>query len=124
LTREGGHAVRRIAHAADATGKAIHDALLDRARSHSNIRLLERWMAIDLITSRHVPEANGPRCYGVYALDMERGRVETLPAAAVVLASGGAGKVYRYTSNPDTATGDVVAMAWRAGCRVANMEFI
>jgi L-aspartate oxidase len=124
LTREGGHAVRRIAHAADATGKAIHDALLDRARSHANIRLLERWMAIDLITSRHVPEADGPRCYGVYALDIERGRVETLPAGAVVLASGGAGKVYRYTSNPDTATGDGVAMAWRAGCRVANMEFI
>ena len=86
--------------------------------------LLERWMAVDLITSRHLRRAESPRCYGVYALDMDRGRVETLPAVAVVLATGGVGKVYRYTSNPDTATGDGIAMAWRAGCRVGNMEFI
>ncbi|CAD5373705.1 quinolinate synthase, L-aspartate oxidase (B protein) subunit [Rubrivivax sp. A210] len=124
LTREGGHAVRRIAHAADATGKAIHDALLERARAHPNIDLRERWMAVDLITSRHLKRRESPRCYGVYALDMDRGRVETLPARAVVLATGGAGKVYRYTTNPETATGDGTAMAWRAGCRVANMEFI
>ncbi|MBL8279756.1 MAG: L-aspartate oxidase [Pelomonas sp.] len=124
LTREGGHAVRRIAHAADATGKAIHDALLAQARANPRIRLLERWMAVDLITSRHLKREESPRCYGVYALDMDRGRVETLPAAAVVLATGGVGKVYRYTSNPDTATGDGIAMAWRAGCRVGNMEFI
>ena len=124
LTREGGHAVRRIAHAADATGKAIHDALLARAREHPNISLRERWMAVDLITSRHVKRTESPHCYGVYALDMDRGHVETLPAAAVVLATGGVGKVYRYTSNPDTATGDGIAMAWRAGCRVGNMEFI
>jgi L-aspartate oxidase len=124
LTREGGHAVRRIAHAADATGKAIHDALLARARAHPRIRLLERWVAVDLITSRHLKAEEPPRCYGVYALDMASGRVETLPAAAVVLATGGVGKVYRYTSNPDTATGDGIAMAWRAGCRVGNMEFI
>ena len=124
LTREGGHTVRRIAHAADATGKAIHDALLKAARSHPNIRLRERWMAVDLITSRQVPHNAHPQCFGVYALDIERGRVESLPAAAVVLATGGTGKVYRYTSNPDTATGDGIAMAWRAGCRVANMEFI
>ena len=124
LTREGGHAVRRIAHAADATGKAIHDALLARARAHPNVTLRERWMAVDLITSRHLHREEAARCYGVYALDMDRGRVETLPAAAVVLASGGVGKVYRYTSNPDTATGDGIAMAWRAGCRVGNMEFI
>ena len=124
LTREGGHAVRRIAHAADATGKAIHDALLARAAQHPNISLRERWMAVDLITSRHLKRDETPRCYGVYALDMDAGRVETLPAAAVVLATGGVGKVYRYTSNPDTATGDGIAMAWRAGCRVANMEFI
>ncbi len=124
LTREGGHAVRRIAHAADATGKAIHDALLQAARSHPSIRLYERWMAIDLITSRHLVPGTAPECLGVYALDIDRGRVETLPASAVVLATGGAGKVYRYTSNPDTATGDGVAMAWRSGCRVANMEFI
>jgi L-aspartate oxidase len=124
LTREGGHAVRRIAHAADATGKAIHDALLARAKAHPNITLRERWMAVDVITSRHLKRKEPARCYGVYALDMDHGRVETLPAAAVVLATGGVGKVYRYTSNPDTATGDGIAMAWRAGCRVGNMEFI
>ena len=127
LTREGGHAVRRIAHAADATGKAIHDALLAKARAHPNISLRERWMAVDLITTRHLGREHGdapPHCHGVYALDMERKRVETLRASAVVLATGGVGKVYRYTSNPDTATGDGIAMAWRAGCRVGNMEFI
>ncbi len=123
LTREGGHAVRRIAHAADATGRAIHDALLKRARAHPNITLRERWMAVDLVTSRHLRRDEPPRCHGVYALDIAAGRVETL-AGAVVLASGGVGKVYRYTSNPDTATGDGIAMAWRAGCRVGNMEFI
>ncbi len=84
----------------------------------------ERWMAIDLITSRHLKRDEPPRCYGVYALDIDRGRVETLAASAVVLATGGVGKVYRYTSNPDTATGDGIAMAWRAGCRIGNMEFI
>ncbi len=124
LTREGGHAVRRIAHAADATGRAIHEALLARAREHPNITLRERWVAVDLLTSRHLRRDESPRVYGVYALDMDRGHVQTLPAAAVVLATGGAGKVYRYTTNPDTATGDGIAMAWRAGCRVANMEFI
>jgi L-aspartate oxidase len=124
LTREGGHAVRRIAHAADATGKAIHDTLLQRAREHPNITLRERWMAVDVITSRHLKRQEAPRCYGVYALNMDQGHVETLPASAVVLATGGVGKVYRYTSNPDTATGDGIAMAWRAGCRVGNMEFI
>jgi L-aspartate oxidase len=124
LTREGGHGVRRIAHAADATGKAIHDALLAQTRRHPNITLRERWMALDLITSRHVKRDEASRCYGVYALDIDRQRVESLPARAVVLATGGAGKVYRYTTNPETATGDGVAMAWRAGCRVANMEFI
>ena len=124
LTREGGHAVRRIAHAADATGLAIHQALLARVQAHPNIQLRERWMALDLVTSRHLRRDESARCYGVYALDIERQRVETLPAAAVVLATGGVGKVYRYTSNPDTATGDGIAMAWRAGCRVGNMEFI
>ncbi|RZK99810.1 MAG: L-aspartate oxidase [Rubrivivax sp.] len=129
LTREGGHAVRRIAHAADATGKAIHDVLLAEVKRHPNISMRERWMAVDLITDRHLrkggaPSANTQRCHGVYALDIETHRVETLPASAVVLATGGVGKVYRYTSNPDTATGDGIAMAWRAGCRVGNMEFI
>ena len=127
LTREGGHAVRRIAHAADATGRAIHEALLAKARAHPNITLRERWMAVDLITTRHLRGGQAdtaPQCHGVYALDMDRQRVETLRASAVVLATGGVGKVYRYTSNPDTATGDGIAMAWRAGCRVGNMEFI
>jgi L-aspartate oxidase len=124
LTREGGHGVRRIAHAADATGKAIHDALLARAAAHPNITLREQAFAVDLITSRHLKLDQAPRCHGVYALDIASGRVETLAASAVVLATGGIGKVYRYTTNPDTATGDGIAMAWRAGCRVANMEFI
>ena len=124
LTREGGHAVRRIAHAADATGKAIHDALLDEVKRHPNIELRERWMAVDVITSRHLNRDEPNRCYGVYALDIDSQRVETLASRAVVLATGGVGKVYRYTSNPDTATGDGIAMAWRAGCRIANMEFI
>ncbi len=124
LTREGGHAVRRIAHAADATGKAIHDTLLDLVKRHPNITLRERWMAVDIISSRHLKREEPSRCYGVYALDIDQQRVETLPARAVVLATGGVGKVYRYTSNPDTSTGDGIAMAWRAGCRVGNMEFI
>ncbi len=130
LTREGGHAVRRIAHAADATGKAIHDVLLDEVKRHPNISLRERWMAVDIITPRHLQtkadkaEEGQNRCYGVYALDMDKQRVEALRAAAVVLATGGAGKVYRYTTNPDTSTGDGIAMSWRAGCRVGNMEFI
>jgi len=124
LTREGGHAVRRIAHAADATGKAIHQTLLDEVSRHPNIRLLERWMALDVITSRHLKRDEPARCYGIYALDIETQRVETLAASAVVMATGGAGKVYRYTTNPETSTGDGIAMAWRAGCRVGNMEFI
>ncbi len=127
LTREGGHSHRRIAHAADATGKAIHEVLLDKAKQHPNIRLLERWMALDLITNRHLnvkkPEKSN-RCYGVYALDIASGKIDSIPASAVVLATGGVGKVYRYTSNPETATGDGIAMAWRAGCRVGNMEFV
>ena len=87
LTREGGHAVRRIAHAADATGKAIHDVLLDEVRRHPNIDMRERWMAVDVITSRQLRRDEQPRCYGVYALDIDQQRVETLPARAVVLAT-------------------------------------
>jgi L-aspartate oxidase len=118
LTREGGHAVRRIAHAADATGRAIHEALLAKARAHPNVVLRERWMAIDLITSRHLRRAETARCYGVYALDIDSRRVETLPAVAVVLATGGVGKVYRYTSNPDTAT--ATALRWHGGPAAAS----
>ena len=120
LTQEGGHAVRRIAHAADATGRAIHEVLLARARRHPNITMRERWMAVDLVTSRHLHRDEPPRCYGVYVLDIDKERIETLPATAVVLATGGVGKVYRYTTNPDTSTGDGIAMAWRAGCRVGT----
>ena len=124
LTREGGHAVRRIAHAADATGRAIHESLLAQAQAHDLITLRERWIAVDLVTSRHLRREEPARVYGIYALDIDSRKVETIAASAVVLATGGVGKVYRYTSNPDTSTGDGIAMAWRAGCRAANMEFI
>jgi len=124
LTREGGHAVRRIAHAADATGRAIHESLLAQAKVHELITLRERWIAVDLVTSRHLKREESTQVYGVYALDIDSRKVETIAASAVVLATGGVGKVYRYTSNPDTSTGDGIAMAWRAGCRAANMEFI
>lgn len=124
LTREGGHSIRRIAHAADATGKAIHETLLAQCRHHPNIEIHEHWIALDLVTNRHCKSGGPDRCHGVYVLDIDHHRVESLAASAVVLACGGVGKVYRYTSNPDTATGDGIAMAWRAGCRVGNMEFI
>ncbi len=124
LTREGGHSQRRIAHVADATGAAIQRTLLARARAHANITLAENHVAVDLITDRHMDITSSPRCWGAYALNTLTGHVETFAAAHTVLATGGAGKVYRYTTNPDTASGDGLAMAWRAGCRVANMEFI
>jgi L-aspartate oxidase len=131
LVKEGGHSHRRIAHAADATGRAIHEVLLEKAQAHPNISLLQGYMAVDLIVRKHLAYERQPghprpqqACYGVYALNLNSGRVEAMPASSVVLATGGAGKVYRYTSNPETATGDGIAMAWRAGCRVANMEFI
>jgi L-aspartate oxidase len=123
LTREGGHSHRRIVHAADATGHAVQSVLIDRARAHPSLTLLENHIAIDLITGAKLSRGDN-RCYGLYALDKTRGRVVTLAADATVLATGGAGKVYLYTTNPDVATGDGVAMGWRAGCRVANMEFI
>lgn len=133
LTREGGHTHRRIAHAADATGKAIHIALLEKAKVHPNIQLLENWVAIDLITTRNLKENPNndykksvmkDRCFGVYALDIVRNEVVAVTGNDVVVATGGVGKVYKYTSNPDTSTGDGIAMAYRAGCRVGNMEFI
>jgi L-aspartate oxidase len=123
LTREGGHSERRVVHAADATGRAVQTSLADRIRSHPNITLLENYLAIDLITGRHTG-GDERRVYGVYALNNQTGRVETFSAGYVMLATGGAGKVYLYTTNPDTSTGDGIAMAWRAGCRVGNMEFI
>ena len=133
LTREGGHSQRRIIHAADATGHAVQVTLEQKVRAHPNITLLENHYAIDLITSkvsskvssRKLDPSNvAPRCLGVYVQDVKTGKVITIAADHTVMATGGAGKVYLYTTNPDTATGDGIAMAWRAGCRVANMEFI
>lgn len=125
LTREGGHSQRRIIHAADATGHAVQVTLEEQVRQHPNITLLEHHCAIDLITSDKLGLRDGPsRCLGLYVQEVETGRVLTIAASHTVLATGGAGKVYLYTTNPDTATGDGIAMAWRAGCRVANMEFI
>ncbi len=122
LTREGGHSHRRIIHAADATGAAIFDTLLDKARQKPNIQLLQQRVAVDLITERKLGRS-GRRCLGAYVLNRETGAVDTHQARFVVLASGGAAKVYLYTSNPDGACGDGIAMAWRAGCRVGNLEF-
>jgi L-aspartate oxidase len=111
-------------HAADATGRAIQTTLEKRVRAHPNITLLERHIGVDLITRRKLGGTNGNRVLGLYALDRDSGHVKTLGARFVVLATGGASKVYLYTSNPDTSTGDGIAMAWRAGCQVANMEFV
>ncbi|KQY00751.1 L-aspartate oxidase [Massilia sp. Root133] len=133
LTREGGHSQRRIIHAADATGHAVQVTLEQKVRAHPNITLFEHHCAIDVITSDKLqpdgvhtgPALVGqPRCHGLYVQDEKSGRVQTFEAEHTVLATGGAGKVYLYTTNPDTATGDGIAMAWRAGCRVSNMEFI
>ncbi|WP_406666439.1 L-aspartate oxidase [Gallaecimonas sp. GXIMD1310] len=122
LTREGGHSHRRILHAADATGKAVQLTLVQQVHRHPNITLLESHNAIDLLTGDKFALADN-RCFGAYVWNRSAERVETLRARAVVLATGGASKVYQYTSNPDVASGDGIAMAWRAGCRVANMEF-
>ncbi len=122
LTREGGHSHRRILHAADATGKAVQKTLVEQVRECHNVRLFERYNAVDLITGRKLGHHNN-RVYGAYVWNRNNERVETIRARFVVLATGGASKVYQYTSNPDVASGDGIAMAWRAGCRVANMEF-
>ena len=129
LTREGGHGQRRIIHAADATGHAVQMTLEQKVRAHPNITVLENHFAIDLITSDKLGLASRlpgdlPQCLGLYVQQVESGKVLTIAAEQTVLATGGAGKVYLYTTNPDTATGDGIAMAWRAGCRMANMEFI
>ena len=123
LTTEGGHSHRRVIHAADATGRAVQATLEAKIRAHPNITLLEHHNAVDLITGAKLGLADN-RCYGCYLLDIRSGKVHTVAARHTVLATGGAGKVYLYTTNPDTATGDGIAMGWRAGCRVANMEFI
>ncbi len=124
LTREGGHSERRVIHAADTTGREVETTLEQLVRRHRNIRVLEHYVAIDLVTTAKLGLDGANRCLGVHALDRRRHVVETLRAHYVALATGGASKVYLYTSNPDTSTGDGIAMAWRAGCRVANMEFV
>ena len=123
LTREGGHSHRRVVHAADATGRAIEQTLIERIREHRNVTVLESHMAIDLISTGKLG-AIPDRCAGAYVFDLVTRKVKTIAARCVVLATGGAGKVYLYTSNPDVATGDGIGMAWRAGCTVANMEFV
>ena len=123
LTREGGHSQRRVAHAADTTGRAIIDSMGARLKARPNTAIFEQHIAVDLITANklgHEPQ----RVLGAYALNRETDHIEVFHARCVVLATGGASKVYLYTSNPDVSTGDGIAMAWRAGCRVANMEFI
>ena len=123
LTREGGHSQRRIVHATDATGAAVQRTLIAELRRTPNITVFEHHMLVDLITDRQLKRP-GTQCHGAYALDVNTGAVATFSAAQTILATGGAGKVYLYSTNPDIATGDGIAAAWRAGCRVSNMEFI
>lgn len=122
LTQEGGHSHRRVIHSADATGKAVSDSLITQAQRKSNITLLTQRIAINLIQETD-SNTRKRRCTGAYVLNQQTQAVETFGARFVVLATGGASKVYLYTSNPDGACGDGIAMAWRAGCRVANLEF-
>ncbi|HEY2775429.1 MAG TPA: L-aspartate oxidase [Candidatus Binatia bacterium] len=125
LGLEGGHSHRRILHAADHTGQEIVRALAAEVRSHPNIELFENRFAIDLLIDEKFGFTDGrPQCWGAYVLNTTDGSVETFTARATMLATGGTGKVYLYTSNPDVASGDGIAMAWRAGCRVADVEFI
>ena len=122
LTKEGGHSHRRVIHAADATGKEIALTLSEQLKSRSNVTLFPKYVAVDLITKDSLG-LGGKDCIGAYALNLTTKKVEIFRAKHVVIASGGASKVYQYTSNPDTASGDGIAMCWRAGCRVGNLEF-
>src|SRR6202162_893341 len=124
LGREGGHSKRRVLHVRDVTGKEIENVLLRELGRQSHVDLLENHMAVDLITAAKLGLPAEDRCLGVYVLDEQTGEVETIRSDRIMLATGGCGKVYLYTTNPDIATGDEVAMAWRAGATVANMEFI
>lgn len=123
LTREGGHSHRRILHAADATGREVQSTLVSKAQNHPNIRVLERSNAVDLIVSDKIGLPGTRRVVGAWVWNRNKETVETCHAKAVVLATGGASKVYQYTTNPDISSGDGISMAWRAGCRVANLEF-
>ena len=123
LHQEGGHSHRRIIHSADSTGRAIESTLEGRVRTHANIDLFEFHTAVDLVTGKKLGLIDN-RCHGAYVYNQKTRKVEVFRAKFVVLATGGAGKVYLYTSNPDICTGDGIAMAWRAGCRIANMEFV
>lgn len=122
LTREGGHSHRRVVHAADATGRAIHTVLEQHTRRRENVTLLEHRVALELVSGRKLGGADG--CLGAYLFDVQTRRVDSMSARFVVLATGGASKSYLYSTNPDASTGDGIAMAWRAGCRVANLEFM
>ena len=122
LTREGGHSHRRVVHAADATGVALSNTLINHVRQHQSIDIFENHIAVDLITGSKLGLDHN-RCVGAYVLNKNTGHVKRYLAKTVVLATGGASKVYLYTTNPDCSTGDGIAMAWRAGCRVGNMEF-
>jgi L-aspartate oxidase len=125
LTREGGHSQMRIAHVADTTGKAIQEHLIKRILSHPNITVLEHHIAVDIITSEKMKiDIEKNTCLGAYILNNKNNHVETFTSNHIVLATGGASKVYLYTTNPDVSTGDGIAMGWRAGCKVANMEFV
>ena len=124
LGREGGHSKRRVLHVRDVTGKEIENVLLGELGRQSHVDLLENHMAVDLITAAKLGLAAQDRCLGIYVLDEKTGEVETIRSDRIVLATGGCGKVYLYTTNPDIATGDGVAMAWRAGATIANMEFV
>ena len=124
LTQEGGHSHRRVIHAKDATGHEVETTLEQHVRALPNVTILENHIAIDLITSEKLTGQEDSRCYGAYALDIDNNDIKTFGARSVVLSTGGASKAYLYTTNPDTSTGDGIAMAWRAGCRIANMEFV
>jgi L-aspartate oxidase len=122
LTKEGGHSHRRIIHSADATGQAVHSTLIEQVQQQGNIDIFEHHVAVNLISQADA-DSRKLRCTGAYVLDSKHDAVHVFQAKVVVLATGGASKVYLYSSNPDSASGDGIAMAWRAGCRVANMEF-